>query len=182
MKLFPTKCHEQATLQKLWRQMGNSSLLPAKCWPLLHGIAGISALFSNFAFVLFCCVTNHLMTGPSGNSEFCFLRISMFPSTSSQETLRFSGNKIQCSPRAQSLSVKYWTRHFLTIWLKVRKKLPVGVINYPLIQVQRLSTWITSKGLSGGLMLICKFPTSRSHCIKLSSKIWQGDDNKSKTG
>ena len=38
------------------------------------------------------------MTGPSGNSEFCFPRISMFPST-------FSGNKIHCSPRDQSSSV-----------------------------------------------------------------------------
>ena len=54
MKLFPAKCHEQATLRKLWRQTGNSSLLPAKCWPLLHVIAGISARFLNFAFVLFC--------------------------------------------------------------------------------------------------------------------------------
>ena len=34
-------------------------------------------------------------------------RISMFPPTSSRETLRFSGNKIHCSPRDQSLSV-YW--------------------------------------------------------------------------
>ena len=33
-------------------------------------------------------------------------RISMFPSTSSRETLTFSGNKIHCSPRDQSLSVK----------------------------------------------------------------------------
>ena len=47
------------------------------------------------------------MTGPLGNSEFCFPRISMFPSTSSRETLRFSGNKIHCSPRDQSLSVYY---------------------------------------------------------------------------
>ena len=37
----------------------------------------------------------HLMTGPEGNSEFCFPRISM---------LRFEGNKIHCSPRDQSLS------------------------------------------------------------------------------
>ena len=50
-------------------------------------------------------ITNHLMTGPLGNSEFCFPRISMFPSTSSRETLRFLGNKIHCSPRDQSLSV-----------------------------------------------------------------------------
>ena len=47
----------------------------------------------------------HLMTGPLGNSEFCFPRIWMFPSTLSRETLRFSGNKIHCSLRDQSLSV-----------------------------------------------------------------------------
>ena len=104
MKLFPAKSHEKATLRKLWHQSGNSSLLPAKCWPLLHVITGISAQFSNFALVLFCYITNHLMTGPLGNSEFCFPRISMFPWTSSRETLRFSGNKIHCSPRYQSLS------------------------------------------------------------------------------
>ena len=44
------------------------------------------------------------MTGPEGNSEFCFPRISMFPETKSREALRFSGNKIHCSPRDQSLS------------------------------------------------------------------------------
>ena len=85
---------------------GNSSLLPAKCWPLLHVTARISARFSNLAFVSFCYITNHLMTGPLGNSEFCFPRISMFPSTSRRETLKFSGNKIPCSPRDQSLSAK----------------------------------------------------------------------------
>ena len=74
---------------------------------MLTAVAGISARFSKFAFVLFCYITNHLMTGPLGNSEFCFPQISMFPSTSSRETLRFSGNKIHCSPRDQSLSVKY---------------------------------------------------------------------------
>ena len=46
----------------------------------------------------------HLMTGPLGNSEFCFPRISMFPETKSGETLRFEGNKILCSLRDQSLS------------------------------------------------------------------------------
>ena len=76
---------------------------------MLTAVAGISARFSKFAFVLFCYITNHLMTGPLGNSEFCFPRISMFPSTSSRETLRFSGNKIHCSPRDQSLSVNYVT-------------------------------------------------------------------------
>ena len=40
-----------------------------------------------------------------GNSKFCFPPMLMFPSTSSRETLRFSGNKIHCSPRDQLLSV-----------------------------------------------------------------------------
>ena len=46
----------------------------------------------------------HLVTGPEGNSEFCFPRISMFPETKSRETLRLEGNKIHCFPRDQSLS------------------------------------------------------------------------------
>ena len=79
------------------------------CWPLLHMMAEISARFSNFAFVLFCYITNHLMTGPLGNNEFCFPWISMFPSTSfgkhwdSRET-KFT---VPLSPRDQSLSVYY---------------------------------------------------------------------------
>ena len=74
-------------------------------WPDV--VAGILAGFSKFPFVLFCCITSHLMTGPLGNSEFCFLWISMFPLTLSRETVRFSGNKIRSSPRDQSLSVNY---------------------------------------------------------------------------
>ena len=46
----------------------------------------------------------HSMTGPEGNSEFCFPRISMFPETKSRKTLRFEGNKIHCSARNQLLS------------------------------------------------------------------------------
>ena len=92
MKLFPAKCHERATLRKLWRQTGNSSLLPTKCWPLWHDCQKRDYLFSTGLTHLLCYITNHLMTCPLGNSEFCFSRISMFPSTSSRETLRFSGN------------------------------------------------------------------------------------------
>ena len=61
--------------------------------------------FFKIYFVLFCYITKHLMTGPLGNSEFCFPRISMFPSNSSWKILRFSGNKMHCFPRDQSLSV-----------------------------------------------------------------------------
>ena len=69
------------------------------CWNL-------SALFKIcFCFVLL--YNKSLNEWALGNSEFCFPRISMFPSTSSRKTLRFSGNKIHCSPRDQSLSVYY---------------------------------------------------------------------------
>ena len=57
-------------------------------------------VFSKFAFVLFCCRTNHLMTCPLGNSEFYSSQILMFPETT------LLGNKIHCSPRNQSLNVK----------------------------------------------------------------------------
>ena len=66
-------------------------------WPDV--VAGISASFSKFAFVLFCYITNHLRTGTLGNSEFCSPQIPM----------RFSGNKIHCSHWDQSWSAKYGT-------------------------------------------------------------------------
>ena len=42
---------------------------------------------------LFCYTTNHLITGPFGNSEFFSLESRGYPRHSSRETLRFSGNK-----------------------------------------------------------------------------------------
>ena len=41
-------------------------------WP--NVVAGISARFSILGIVLFCYITNHLMTGPLRNIEFCFPR------------------------------------------------------------------------------------------------------------
>ena len=41
--------------------------------------------FSKFAFVLVCYTTNHLLTGPLGNSVFCFPRNSMVHKTKSDE-------------------------------------------------------------------------------------------------
>ena len=43
-------------------------------------------------------ITKHLMTGPSGNSEFCFPLTSMFPSASSRGTLRVSGKQNSLFP------------------------------------------------------------------------------------
>ena len=59
----------------------------------------------------------------------------MFPSTSSRKTLRFSGNKIYCSPRDQSLSVNYYTSNSLwKIWLvesiqSIHSSLWIDIIN-----------------------------------------------------
>ena len=60
-------------------------------WPDV--VSGISR-FSKFAFVLFCYITNHFMTGPLGDSDFFALDFVL-------------GNKIHCYPQDQSLSVKY---------------------------------------------------------------------------
>ena len=81
-------------IAKTRRQTENSSLLPAKCWPLLH--VNLSVFFKIcFSFVL---LYNKSPNDWSlGEQLFCLPRISMFPETR---------NKIHCSPRDQSLSVK----------------------------------------------------------------------------
>ena len=43
-------------------------------------------------------ITKHLMTGPSGNSEFCFPSTLMFPSASPRGTLRVSGKQNSLFP------------------------------------------------------------------------------------
>ena len=102
VKPFPAKCHEWATAKTMTSSGKQFTIIHKMLtavtrdqkWPDV--VTGISGRFSKFAFVLLCYNTYHLMTGPLGNSEFCFPR------------LRFSGNKIHCSPRNQSLSVKYF--------------------------------------------------------------------------
>ena len=74
---------------------GNSALLPANVDqrpPLRRGFSSLK--ISSY-------VTYHLMTGPLGNSKFCFPRISMFFSAPPWETLR---NIDICFPRNQSLA------------------------------------------------------------------------------
>ena len=47
-------------------------------WPVV--VAGISARFSKFAFVFFCYITNHLMTGPLvlvSLDSHCFPRLRL---------------------------------------------------------------------------------------------------------
>ena len=77
-----------------------------------------------FCFV-FLNITNHLMTGPLGNSEFCFPRISMFPKTN--EILR---KQIHCSPWDQSLSVKHKEYHNSILTLDEDVHRCIETLNY----------------------------------------------------
>ena len=79
-------------------------------------------------------ITKHLMTGPSGNSEFCFPSTSMFPSASPR------GNKTHCFPWGQSLSAYYYMTSSVSgqdepnraLWLatragKMERYCPLGI-------------------------------------------------------
>ena len=76
------------TMTSNWKQFtAYICMLPAKCWPLLHVIRACSwrwpdaqPFFHCFSFVVLYSKSKK-MTGPLGNSEFCFPRISMFPET-----------------------------------------------------------------------------------------------------
>ena len=79
MKLFPAKCHERATLRKLWRQTGNSSLLPGKQFTvtreMLTAVArdrwNLSSVFK-FCFVLFLLYNKSLNDWSLGEKWILF--------------------------------------------------------------------------------------------------------------
>ena len=99
-ELFPAKCHERATLRKLWRQTGNSSQLPAKCWPLLHvhviwsGLMSLlksQRIFQNLLSFCFAILQITLWLVPWGT-------VNLFPLNLNVSLDFISGNKIHCSP------------------------------------------------------------------------------------
>ena len=114
MKLFPAKCRERRPVQKLWRQTGNSSLLYPRnvdrcfawsevawccCWNL-------SACFNIF-FCFVLLYNKSLNDWPLGEQWILFpsnLNVSLDFVLGNIEIL---GNKFHCSPRDQSLGVKY---------------------------------------------------------------------------
>ena len=70
---------------------GYSALLPANVDrrpPLLLPLHGF----------FLCDITNHLMIGPSGNSSFCFPRISMFPSAAPRGNIEILGKQTELCP------------------------------------------------------------------------------------
>ena len=50
-------------------------------------------------------VIKHLMTGPKGNSEFCFPETLNVPRGEAEGNIEVEENKTHCFPRGQSLSV-----------------------------------------------------------------------------
>ena len=76
-----------------------------------------SQFFSSFQ-VGGTCITKHLMTGPTRNSEFCFPSTSMFPSASPQETLGVWGETKLTVSFGASHQVLIGDWH-LTIWVEV---------------------------------------------------------------
>ena len=96
MKLFPAKCHERATLRKLSRQTGNSSLLPGQqftvdhcCTWWLESQCGFQILLYNKSlndwslgeqWILFPSNLNVALDFVSGNIEILGKQNSLFPS------------------------------------------------------------------------------------------------------
>lgn len=71
------------------------------------------------------------MTGPEGNNEFRFARISMFPEAKSKKALIFEGNKIHCSPRDQSLSDLLYSKTNGKTTFEIRAKIPETKSGHP---------------------------------------------------
>ena len=112
MKLFPAKCHERATLRKLWRQTGNSSLLPGQqftvdccCKWWLESQRGFQILLLSFVllynkplndwslgeqWILFPSNLNVSLDFVSGNIEILGKQNSLFPSGPVIKCLLFS--------------------------------------------------------------------------------------------
>ena len=101
-------------------------------------MAGISARFSNFAFVLFCYITNHLMTGPLGNSEFCFPQISMFPETKSRGNIEILGKQNSLFPSGPVIKccLQTTSETYIVVTCTFTPTLASNVCFYNLLQIQ----------------------------------------------
>ena len=108
---------------------------------------GISARFSKFAFVLFCYITNHLMSGLLGNSEFCFPRISMFP-----ENIEILGKQNSLFPSEPVIITK-------AKQLTVRKRQPGWKIGQP-------GDVFFSRKLTGSVTMIHLLQSLSHHSLK----------------
>ena len=100
------------------------------------------------AFSINIFLNTFKMTGPKGNSQFCFLRMPM-------ETLRFEGSKLNCFPRDQSLSDLLYSWKFKkpccnggrrSTFVGNKGLLPSDVIDFVVLPAQRF--WQETVSLS----------------------------------
>ena len=91
------------------------------------------------AFSINIFLNTFKMTGPKGNSQFCFLRMPI-------ETLRFEGSKLNCFPRDQSSSDLLYCWKFMkprcnsgcwSILVGNKAELPSDVIDFAMLPAQR---------------------------------------------
>ena len=80
-------------------------------------------------------ITKHLMTGPSGNSEFCFPSTSMFPSASPRGTLRVSGKQNSLFPLGPVIKclMIYSAEFFVDVLCKQMKDLMTSDLLFILV-------------------------------------------------
>ena len=111
------------------------------------------------------------MTGPSGNSWFCFPRISMFPEVKP----RFEGNKMSCFPRDQSLGDLLYSWKFVKPRCNGRRwstftgnsaLLPSDVIDFAMLTT--LKFWRETVSFLG-VMWCRRSPWERALLEKISS-------------
>ena len=81
----------------------------------------------------------------------------MFPSTSSRETLRFSGNKIHCSPRDQSLSVKEGVNPKAVFWLGIMFLMQISRLRFKQSRISMLISHISVLGCFVNFLVIFRY-------------------------
>ena len=147
MKLFPAKCHERATLLKLWRRTGNSSLLPAVardrwnfsavfkfcfCFILLYN-KSLNDWSLGEQWILFPSNLNVSLDFVSGKIEILGKQTSLFPSVPDIKCLLLGYHYRYWEPTIKQLS-----------WPLLRLTWTLFKLNWVLLRL----TW-TLFGLTG---------------------------------
>ena len=83
MKLFPAQISQQVTC-KIYDVRGQQYTVTHECWPT----TAVTTRFNEFP----ASRTNHLKTGPLGNSQFCFPQITMLDSPKTNLTVSFGSS------------------------------------------------------------------------------------------
>ena len=164
MKLFPAKCHERATLRKLWRQTGNSSLLPGQQFTVARNGWNLSAVFKFF----FCFV---LLYNKSLNDWSLEEQWILFPSNLNVSQDEVEGN-IEIRGKQNSLFPKGPVIKWFVIWQNKTKAKFENCAEIPAITCnsgqQWTVDWVTVNCWPGNSEL---FPVWR-HSFRNVARSW----------